>query len=98
MYTSQDATHTASSTTNDTTTCTYAKEELKVSPNITDSLTCKALPVIVAYSQVTGSSSADGNPASQVSVTYQTLQLIPIPGLLAGRFSITRTVQMRLRG
>jgi Flp pilus assembly protein TadG len=97
MYSSIDSAKTTSNTTNDTATCTYAKEELKVTANIGDSLTCKSLPLIVSYSQVTGASSADGNPAAQVSVTYQTLRLIPIPGILTNQLTITRTVQMRLR-
>ena len=56
--------------------------------------TCTALPVIVSYSSVTG---VDSQPASSVTVQYQTLQLIPIPGLLSNQFTFTQTVQMRLR-
>jgi hypothetical protein len=37
----------------------------------------------------------DGMPAVVMSVAYTTPQVIPIPGLLAGKFTITRTVTMR---
>jgi hypothetical protein len=37
----------------------------------------------------------DGDPAGQVSVTYTTIPLIPIPGVLTGQMTITRVVQMR---
>jgi hypothetical protein len=33
----------------------------------------------------------------QVSVTYNTMQLIPLPGLMAGSLSITRMVEMPIR-
>jgi hypothetical protein len=42
------------------------------------------------------SSGPDGSQAAQVSVTYTTPQMIPIPGLLAKQFTITRTVTMRI--
>ena len=37
----------------------------------------------------------DGARASEVAVTYQTVTMIPIPGMVAKQFNITRTVQMR---
>jgi Flp pilus assembly protein TadG len=88
-------TSTSSSTASDqVTACTLALQELSVTANVPSSGTCAAFPVIVSASQVTG---ADGQPASQVSVTYQTLSLIPIPGLLNNQFTFSRTIQMRLR-
>lgn len=57
--------------------------------------TCSAPPLTVTATSVP--SGADGSPASQVSVTYQTPALIPIPGLLTGQISITRVVQMKIR-
>jgi len=86
--------------------CTYALAELAYAPNVaanpgvnsttptTGSTGCSAAPVTVVASAVTG---PDGSNASQVSVTYQTPVLIPIPGLLPSQISITRVVQMRLR-
>ena len=56
--------------------------------------TCSGPPVTVTATSVSG---PDGSTASQVSVTYQTPVLIPIPGLLTGQISITRTVQMRVK-
>jgi len=96
LYSSQSAAYAATNSTNTTNTCTLALEELRYADNDLSTLTtCTALPVIVSYSSVTG---ADGQAAASVTVQYQTLQLIPIPGLLAGQFTFQRTVQMRLRG
>jgi len=35
--------------------------------------------------------------SAQVAVTYQTLPMVPIPGLLMGRIKITRVAEMRVR-
>jgi len=51
---------------------------------------CAALPVVVAVSCTTTA----GLNAIQVAVTYQTLQLIPIPGLLKRQAVLYRVVQM----
>lgn len=86
--------------------CNYARAELAYAPNIAanpliNSTTppsggsaCSSLPLTVVASSVTG---PDGSPASQVSVTYQTPTLVPIPGILPGQITITRVVEMRLR-
>ena len=74
--------------------CTLVLAELKNLPNIGTSVTtCGTNPVVTA-TQITGPDSAQ---ASQVSVTYQSISLIPIPGLLNKQFTITRTGKMRLR-
>jgi Flp pilus assembly protein TadG len=44
-----------------------------------------------------GGSSPDGSKATQVAVTYTTISLIPLPGLLKQQFTFTRTVTMRVR-
>ncbi len=77
--------------------CAYAYRELWVEPNISASTVCPAtsLPVIITAAKMTAAG-ADGGDATQVSVTYQTQQLIPIPGLLAGQFTLQRVVQMKL--
>ncbi len=78
--------------------CGFVRQELGTMPNAAAfSSDCSALPLIVSAAQVAGVSSADGSPASQVSVTYQTIPLIPIPGLLTGQLTFTRTVQVRVR-
>jgi Flp pilus assembly protein TadG len=89
VYTSTSSTVAADSTG----ACTYALAELNSMSNVRGVSTCNSLPVQVTASQVTG---ADGQPASSVSVTYQTITMIPIPGL-TGQLTVTRTAQMRLR-
>ncbi len=49
-------------------------------------------PVAVDASAVTG---ADGEPASQVTVVYRTIPLVPLP-FMTGRMTITRVVVMRI--
>jgi Flp pilus assembly protein TadG len=89
QYTSKDTTTAADQAT----ACTLALEELRTSANVANVTTCNALPVIVTAQQVTG---ADGQPATQVAVTYQTQKLIPIPMVLQGQATLYRTAQMRL--
>jgi len=89
-YTSQSAT----TATNSSTACTYALAELQAMPNVGTSVsTCSASPVVVTATEVTG---ADGSLASQVSVSYTTPTLIPIPGALPASYTFDRVVQMRL--
>jgi Flp pilus assembly protein TadG len=89
-YTSQSKTTAADAAT----ACTYALAELQALPNVGTSVTtCSASPVVVTATQVTG---ADNAEATQVSVTYTSPQLIPIPGALPGKYTFDRTVQMRL--
>jgi len=90
LYTSTSSTTAADQAT----ACIYARNELKVSNNVSATTACTSTPLIVTASAVTG---ADGQPASQVTVTYQTLSLIPIPGLLEKQFWISYTAQFRLR-
>ena len=56
---------------------------------------CSSLPLQVASTYET-TGTPDGNPAAKVVVTYQTALLIPIPGLLPGQMTITRTAWMRV--
>lgn len=89
-YTSQSTSTAADATT----ACTYALAELNALPNVGTSVTtCSASPVVVTAAQVTG---ADGVEATQVSVAYTSPQLIPLPGAVPGKYTFTRTVQMRL--
>ena len=78
---------------NSTLACQYALTELNTLSNANTLATCDALPVIVTAASVVD---ADGATSSQVSVTYQTINMIPIPGL-TGTLTLTRTAQMRLR-
>jgi Flp pilus assembly protein TadG len=76
--------------------CTAALDALRTLPNVGSALTtCNADPVVVTATAITG---PDGGQATRVVVEYQTVPLIPIPGLLQGQFTFVRSVQMRLRG
>lgn len=86
-----------------TTACTYALGQLQDLPNLGSGGACTAnsttvsssAPLAVQASAVM--SGPDTLPAASVTVTYLTPQLIPIPGLLPGQLTITRTVKMRIR-
>jgi Flp pilus assembly protein TadG len=75
--------------------CSYALDQLRGLPNVGAGLsTCSASPLTVTASLVTGPDSAN---ATSVQVTYTTPQLVPIPGLLPGVMTISRTVIMAVR-
>jgi hypothetical protein len=74
--------------------CQYALAEMGTLTNLRSVSSCSALPLIVVANSVIG---VDGAAASSVSVTYQTVRLIPIPFLLPQQLTVTRTVQMRVR-
>jgi Flp pilus assembly protein TadG len=77
--------------------CTYVLGSIKNLPNIgTTVLTCSAAPVTVTASYG-ATSGPDGGPSTTVTAIYVTPQMVPIPGLLAGQLTITRSVQMRVR-
>jgi Flp pilus assembly protein TadG len=90
-------TSTSSATAADlTNACIYANEELRISANIPTTPSCSTSPLVVtATSLPTGG--ADGQAATQVTVQYTTVGLIPIPGLLESSATFYRVVQMRLR-
>lgn len=98
LYTSQSS----SKASDQATACILANEELRIIANVssTGTPTCAASPVIVTAVQAGAgqtTASADTLPAAQVAVTYTTLNLIPIPGLLQKNATFYRVVQMRLR-
>jgi Flp pilus assembly protein TadG len=98
MYASTSSTVLAASGT-PTTVCTYVLEQLRKMPNVGSSLSsCSGSPVTVTVSTVTGTNSADGNTAAQVQVVYQTPILLPMMGQLPSQLTITRVIQMRVRG
>ncbi|MFB3826746.1 MAG: TadE family protein [Bryobacteraceae bacterium] len=88
LYTSSSA----SAATDSVGACRYALAELKTMPNVKNLTSCGTDPLVVSAALVSG---PDGLPATQVTVVYQTPQLIPIPGL-KGRFRISRSAQMKL--
>jgi Flp pilus assembly protein TadG len=90
LYASTDS----GSAVDQTTACQLVLGEMRTLPNIGAAVTaCGANPVVTTQ-KITG---PDGAFAAQVTVTYQTVGLIPIPGLLSKQATITRTVKMRIR-
>ena len=64
--------------------CNYVLANFSAVPNIGATVTtCAAPPLVVT--------------AASVTVTYTCMQMIPIPGLLSGRPTISRTVEMKVR-
>ena len=79
--------------------CDLVKQEMSSMLNFNQiSADCSALPLrvtAIALDATTTPASADGQPSSRVSVTYQTIPLFPIPGLM-GQWTLTRAVEMRV--
>ncbi len=74
--------------------CPYVLQEALALPGIKSSMNCQSLPLVVTLTPVTG---PDGTAASLASVTYQTMPMIPIPGILQGQLTLTRSVEMKVR-
>jgi Flp pilus assembly protein TadG len=75
--------------------CTIVLNEIRKLPNIGSSTTtCGSNPVVTATSLASGPGSVK---ASRVTVTYTSITLVPLPGLLRKQFTITRSAVMRLR-
>jgi Flp pilus assembly protein TadG len=98
----QDATRVAALYTSDSSTsgdsagaCQYVLAELQSLPNYAQApANCGSLPVQLTIASI--ASGPDGNSTTQVTLSYQTVPLIAIPGL-PGQLTITRTAQMRIR-
>jgi len=85
----------SNSAANDSSTpCSYALDQLRGLPNLGSLTTCTASPLVVTASLITG---PDGANATSVTVNYTTPQMIPIPGLIPGQLTVSRTVQMKVR-
>jgi Flp pilus assembly protein TadG len=95
--------NTVNATSTGTDACTLAVEELRIVPNISATQTCGPTQVVNVSTALVGPGQTDtnsaygGDYAATVSVTYTTLQLIPIPGLLKNQATFYRTVRMRIR-
>jgi len=75
--------------------CPYVLGELGDAPGMNGVSVCTTAPVIV---NVTAKTPGAGNLNTvQVSVTYNTMSMIPLPGLMAGSLSIKRMVEMPIR-
>jgi hypothetical protein len=91
LYASSSAS-TASATSG---ACNLALSELRRLPNVgAGVVTCTGTPASVVAIAVSG---PDGGAAARVNITYTTVRLIPLPGLLRGQLTINREVTMRLR-
>ena len=77
-----------------TTPCLYALDQLTDLPNMGSSVTtCTSpSPVTVSVTYVTG---PDGNTAAQVTVSYTSPNLIPLPNSIPSQYTASRTVTMR---
>ena len=74
--------------------CNIVLDEIRKLPNIgTSTTTCGSNPVVTAES-ITG---PDGAGATRVTVRYQSIALVPLPGLLARQFTVSRIVTMRIK-
>ena len=73
--------------------CQYALTQMGAISNVRELSSCGASPLVVTAKAVTD---ADGYSASLVTVTYASLNLIPIPGV-SSKLTIVRTAQMMLR-
>lgn len=81
---------------NSSAACTYLLGSLQGMPNIGSTVTtCGAAPLTVTAAY--GASGPDGSPETTVTAVYTTPQLVPIPGLLPGQLTVTRSVQMRVQ-
>ncbi|HET9319504.1 MAG TPA: TadE family protein [Bryobacteraceae bacterium] len=74
--------------------CPYVLQEALALPGINSGMNCQSLPLVLTLTPVTG---PDGTAASLASVTYQTIPMIPIPGILQGQLTLTRSVEMKVR-
>jgi hypothetical protein len=108
----QTATAAGSFYQSDTLACKAALNELSLMPNAVTLTTCAALPVVVTRQTLCDSSKvsyvtcdapgcadcvANVNAASsKVSVQYQSIPLVPIPGILTGRLTMTRVAEARI--
>jgi Flp pilus assembly protein TadG len=79
--------------------CAYVLDELAGLPNNGSfSSGCNAAPLVVtATSPPNSDPYVTGDGLSIVTVKYQTVTMIPIPGVLANQFWIVRQAQMKVR-
>lgn len=75
--------------------CTIVLNEIRKLPNIGSGTTdCSSNPTVTAEYLTSG---PGGAKASRVTVTYTSITLVPMPGLLRRQFTVTRSAVMRLR-
>jgi Flp pilus assembly protein TadG len=93
--------------------CDAALIELKGLPNMAGVTACVASPASITNAQPVAASvtmltnattpmcadcaSIAAATSAQAAITYETLPMVPIPGLLMGRLRLTRVAEMRIR-
>lgn len=84
-----------SSTSNVTSSgaCTIVLNEMSTLINMGSVTSCATSPLVVS---ATTDTNTDGANEAVVSATYTTPQMVPVPGVLSGKFTITRTVKMKM--
>jgi len=83
------------------TACRLVLDELNKMPNVKNlpsTYGCEALPLRVEINTNPNFVDAEGSPTTWVRVSYETIPLIPIPGILTGKATISRTVETRIYG
>jgi Flp pilus assembly protein TadG len=83
--------------TNPTLACTYALAELRYAPGVGSTSSCSSGGVVNVTTTYLASG-ADTLPAAQVTITYKPSKVITLPGLINGALTITRTVELPIRG
>jgi hypothetical protein len=79
--------------------CSLVLDELSIASNVANLTVCTGTlsatqPVILSATCPSPSSSLDNLNYVQMDLAYQTINLIPIPGLLASKVILRRVIQM----
>jgi hypothetical protein len=93
MYASQSL----SVAQNPSNACYYALEELRDAPGVGSTTTVCTGGSPVSVSVTVNTPGTSGINTVTASVSYQTMSLIPLPGVMAGSFDMTRAVEMPIR-
>jgi Flp pilus assembly protein TadG len=72
--------------------CTAVLQEMQMLPNAQGLTGCAAAPLVVTTSRQTD---ASGSFYWQVTVTYDSVPLIPIPGVLTGQLHMIRSAEVK---
>jgi hypothetical protein len=79
--------------------CVVALQEMSSLPNAVGLTTCESGSVSASSPVSVVASSVDhgsGDVSARVTVMYLTLPLIPIPGILPGQMTVTRSAEVRI--
>ena len=78
--------------------CNAALGELRMLPNINQSMTCGSLPLVVSVQTLATCTQcgATAYPTKQASVQYQSIPVFLMPGIMNGQMTLTRVAEMRV--